>query len=196
MNLFEDSDETYNRYHNNYTTEQDPLRTEDNDEDHDDPEEATNLFETNEATHQATTRTTTRPTKTNLKQAQHALRDHVIYGDSIQEKAPNTCRIYFQNVYGVSPAEDWIDMQDYFVQMQKRQVDVFGFAETNVAWNPKLTNQVYQHGRGLFEHFKQVNSSSDDPTTGFRQPGGTFMATTGKFVGRVSQTDTDTYGLG
>eukprot|EP00978_Attheya_sp_CCMP212_P046629 scaffold402491_cov27-Attheya_sp.AAC.1 len=80
--------------------------------------------------------------------------------------------------------------------MQKRQVDVFGFAETNIAWNPKLTNQVYQHGRGRFEHFKQVNSSSNDPATGFRQPGGTFMATTGKFVGRVSQTDTDTYGLG
>eukprot|EP00978_Attheya_sp_CCMP212_P008857 scaffold20822_cov52-Attheya_sp.AAC.3 len=80
--------------------------------------------------------------------------------------------------------------------MQKRQVDIFGFAETNVNWTPKLSNQAYQHGRGRFEHFKPVSSSSDDPTTGFRQPGRTFMATTGKFVGRVSEADTDKYGLG
>eukprot|EP00978_Attheya_sp_CCMP212_P043824 scaffold292961_cov59-Attheya_sp.AAC.3 len=43
---------------------------------------------------------------------------------------------------------------------------------------------------------RTVNSSSDDPATRFRQPGETFMATTEKFVGRVSQTDTYTYGLG
>eukprot|EP00978_Attheya_sp_CCMP212_P041152 scaffold232309_cov46-Attheya_sp.AAC.1 len=87
-------------------------------------------------------------------------------------------------------------MNDYYLEKQKRKVDIFGFAETNVAWTSKLANQLYQHGRGRFEHFKQVTSSSDDPATGFRQPGGTYMATTGKFVGRVSQTDTDTYGLG
>eukprot|EP00978_Attheya_sp_CCMP212_P042777 scaffold266774_cov29-Attheya_sp.AAC.1 len=128
-------------------TPQDPLSNEENDEDQDDPEEATNLFETNQAPPRKTTN--------NIKQAQHARRDHEIFGDSIKDKAPNTCRIYFQNVYGVSPADDWSDLQDYFLQMKKRQVDVFGFAETNVAWNPKLTNQVYQHGRGRFEHFKQ-----------------------------------------
>jgi hypothetical protein len=95
----------------------------------------------------------------------------------------------------VSPADDWSNLTDNFVQMKKKQVDIFGFVETKVAWTPTAQNERRRHGKGIFEHFNQVTASSDDPTVGYRQPGGTLMATTGKFVGRVARSETDTYGL-
>jgi hypothetical protein len=104
-------------------------------------------------------------------------------------------RIYFQNVYGVSPKDNWSDMNDYYLEMKKRQVDIFGFAETNVAWTRKNISQVKRHGKGRFEHFQPVFASSDDPSKGSRKPGETFMATTGRFVGRISETETDIHGL-
>jgi hypothetical protein len=100
------------------------------------------------------------------KHAKDAERDHIHFGDQMAKKDPGSCRIYFQNVNGLSTAHDWSDIQDNFHELQKREVDIFGFAETNVAWNPTLRNQVHQHGRGRFDQFKLVTASSDDPTTG------------------------------
>ena len=94
-------------------------------------------------------------------------RDHEHFGDDIAHKEPNTCRIYFQNVAGVSPADDWSNLTDNFVQMKKKQVDIFGFAETNVSWTPRAQNESQRHGQGIFEHFNQVTASNDDPTVGY-----------------------------
>ena len=115
----------------------------------------------------------------NQKRNPAADHDHEVFGDDITQKAPNTCRIYFQNVAGVSPADDWSNLTDNFLQMKKKEVDIFGFAETNVAWTPKAQNESRRHGRGIFEHYTQVTASSDEPTVGYRQPGGTLMATRG-----------------
>eukprot|EP00978_Attheya_sp_CCMP212_P003376 scaffold6986_cov35-Attheya_sp.AAC.1 len=80
--------------------------------------------------------------------------------------------------------------------MENKEVDIYGFAETNVAWNPERVNQVRQHGRGRFTQFKLVTSSSDDPSIGYKQPGGTCMGVTGAYVGRVSESGEDPHGLG
>jgi hypothetical protein len=98
------------------------------------------------------------------------VRDNKHYGDDITHKDPNTLRIYFQNVAGVSPADDWSNHIDNFVQMKKKQIDIFGFAKTNVSWTPTAQNESRRHGKGIFKYYKQVTASSDDPTVGYRQP--------------------------
>jgi hypothetical protein len=99
-------------------------------------------------------------------------------------------------VCGLSPIDDWCNVKDAFHEMKQKDVDIFGFAETNLAWTPERENQVKNHGRGIFEQFKIATSSSDDPNTGHKQPGGTCVGVTIAYVGRVSTPGEDRNGLG
>jgi hypothetical protein len=118
------------------------------------------------------------------------------WGEPMQQKAKNTCRIYFQNVCGISPIDDWSNYSDNLLEMEKKEVDIFGFAETNIAWTPQRINQATQHTRGRFGQCKIQTSPSDEPSVGSKQAEGTLMGVTGALVGRIKETGQDTHGLG
>eukprot|EP00957_Ditylum_brightwellii_P033485 2537441-Ditylum_brightwellii.AAC.1 len=50
-------------------------------------------------------------------------------------KDKNTLRLYFQNVNGISTVED---MNSYMDEMNEREVDIWGWAETNANWTKNL----------------------------------------------------------
>eukprot|EP00957_Ditylum_brightwellii_P034794 2637133-Ditylum_brightwellii.AAC.1 len=79
--------------------------------------------------------------------------------------------------------------------MKDREVDIWGWMETNVNWTPNLTNNTAYKGQELFNNFKLITSSSND-LTGFYQQGGACMGITNKMTGRIRAADKDTSGLG
>eukprot|EP00957_Ditylum_brightwellii_P010334 781307-Ditylum_brightwellii.AAC.1 len=58
-----------------------------------------------------------------------------------------------------------------------------------------MTTQAKYYGNKIFKFFTLVGSSSDDPA-GFYQQDKTCTAITGKMVGQIVQSDTDSKGLG
>eukprot|EP00957_Ditylum_brightwellii_P093734 7137001-Ditylum_brightwellii.AAC.1 len=79
--------------------------------------------------------------------------------------------------------------------MDKKEVVIWEWAETNVNWTPNLTAWTKYYGNKIFKNVTLVGSSSDDPA-GFYQQGGTCTAITGKMVGQIIQSCTDSKGLG
>eukprot|EP00957_Ditylum_brightwellii_P170075 12946185-Ditylum_brightwellii.AAC.1 len=79
--------------------------------------------------------------------------------------------------------------------MGKKEIDIWGWAKTNVNWIPNMTARAKYYGNKIFINFMLVGSSSDDPA-GLYQQGGTCTATTGKMAGRIINSDTDSSGLG
>eukprot|EP00957_Ditylum_brightwellii_P104078 7929342-Ditylum_brightwellii.AAC.1 len=86
-------------------------------------------------------------------------------------------------------------MQGYMEEMKEREVDIWGWSETNVTWMPNLVSNTNFKGRKLFNKFKLITSSSNNPA-GFYQQGGTCMGITNKMTGRIIKADADTSGLG
>eukprot|EP00957_Ditylum_brightwellii_P041057 3109585-Ditylum_brightwellii.AAC.1 len=101
-------------------------------------------------------------------------------------------RVYFQNVNGIAVEED---MQEYMEEMKDREGDIWGWTETNANWTPNLINNATYEGQTLFNNFKIITSSSNNPA-GFYQQRGTCMGMTNKMMGRIITTDKDTSGLG
>ena len=89
---------------------------------------------------------------------------------------------------------------DKYTLMEDMQVDIYGFAETNVAWNPmimsKMHSQLRINARGGNSQVKMVASSCEDPTLGIYQPGGVCMVALNKIVGRMEKYGKDPSGLG
>ena len=56
------------------------------------------------------------------------------YGDSIHHKQANACRIFFQNVKGLTYSASGDDYEYYLHNLKMLQVDVTGMAETNTPW--------------------------------------------------------------
>ena len=61
------------------------------------------------------------------------------WGDNIERKSFHSIRLYFQNVHGLKPSANWYKWCDALSALHKHRVDIIGFAETNVNWNPILT---------------------------------------------------------
>eukprot|EP00957_Ditylum_brightwellii_P008143 617414-Ditylum_brightwellii.AAC.1 len=79
--------------------------------------------------------------------------------------------------------------------MEEKEVDIWGWAETNVNWTPNLTACAKYYGNKIFKLFTLVGSSSNDPA-GFYQQGGTCTAITGEMVGQIIRSGTGFGGLG
>eukprot|EP00957_Ditylum_brightwellii_P067073 5091085-Ditylum_brightwellii.AAC.1 len=80
--------------------------------------------------------------------------------------------------------------------MREYNISIFGFAETNLAWNPSLVSTTKYYDRKVFKQFQLVCCSSDDPASSFHQPGGVCMGVTRKTTGRILETTRDPLGLG
>ena len=65
-----------------------------------------------------------------------------IWGDKLDKKDERTLRIYFQNVNGFqtnSLFENWIET---YTVLNEKGVDLYGCAETNIAWNPMILSKL------------------------------------------------------
>eukprot|EP00957_Ditylum_brightwellii_P124873 9519189-Ditylum_brightwellii.AAC.2 len=79
--------------------------------------------------------------------------------------------------------------------MGEKEINIWGWAETNVNWTPNMTARAKYYGNKIFTNFTLVRSSSNNPA-GLYQQGGTCTAITGKMVGRIIKSDTDSSRLG
>ncbi len=89
--------------------------------------------------------------------------------------------------------------------INQANIDVFGFAETNVDWlQPKVLGQFQKSirtyttddGSQPWRHNRTVVSTSSVPFAGTRKPGGTAMGALGKWSTCTDETGVDPRGLG
>ena len=120
------------------------------------------------------------------------------WGYDITTKSANSIRLYFQNIRGLSTKYIWSEWNSIQDHLHHHQVDIFGFAETNIPWTPTTKHLAHQQMKLQCPNNKATLSatSSDEPTLGWKQPGGVCMGALGSIVGGVETTTTDTTGLG
>ncbi|KAI2505051.1 hypothetical protein MHU86_9407 [Fragilaria crotonensis] len=82
------------------------------------------------------------------------------FGDAIVYKAPNTTRVMFQNVKGLTSTQEGSDYRYFLSSMLSYSVDIFGMAETNSGWqHPHLRNAFKQCVQRQFQYGKTVFGS-------------------------------------
>eukprot|EP00957_Ditylum_brightwellii_P147404 11224530-Ditylum_brightwellii.AAC.1 len=79
--------------------------------------------------------------------------------------------------------------------MAEKEIDIWGWTKTNVNWTPNMTARAIYYGNKVFTNFTILRSSSDNPA-GLYQQGVMCTAITGKMVGRIIKSDTNSSGLG
>eukprot|EP00957_Ditylum_brightwellii_P051396 3897534-Ditylum_brightwellii.AAC.1 len=67
--------------------------------------------------------------------------------------------------------------------LKEYNIDIFGFAETNLTWSKSLEHTAKYHGQKVFQHFSLITCSSNNPTSASHQPGGVSMGVTGAMTG-------------
>ena len=65
-------------------------------------------------------------------------------GDSIGRKAKTDIRIYTQNINGIKTDDMSNDLHNKIQVMTDRQVDIFGWSETNLEWQDYTTHKTTQ----------------------------------------------------
>lgn len=64
-----------------------------------------------------------------------------------------TIRVYFQNVNGLRLQDAGLDITETFLQLKNIQVDIFGFAETQLhCRNPVVQRQIQDCKRRVWDH--------------------------------------------
>ena len=120
------------------------------------------------------------------------------WGDTIDNKSADSIRLYFQNIRGLSTKHIWSEWNNLLDCLQSHQVDIFGFAETNIPWTPTTKHIAQQqmkiHGRNSKALLSAT--SCDKPTLGWKQPGGVCIGALGPIVGGIEKHTSDETGLG
>ena len=75
-----------------------------------------------------------RPGRKSVRQNALDLEPTRSFGDPIIQKAPDSVRIFFQNVKGLSSSACNEDYRYYLNCLQSLQVDIAGLAKTNTCW--------------------------------------------------------------
>eukprot|EP00957_Ditylum_brightwellii_P132374 10094312-Ditylum_brightwellii.AAC.1 len=80
--------------------------------------------------------------------------------------------------------------------MQEIEADLWGWIETNQPWTEDQKHKTGSQGRQIFNQFKVEAVSSNDPTIGWKQPGGACIGINGNNIGALVQSGKDDTGLG
>eukprot|EP00957_Ditylum_brightwellii_P080146 6095868-Ditylum_brightwellii.AAC.1 len=75
--------------------------------------------------------------------------------------------------------------------MKKHNIDIFGLAETNLAWSPNHESTAKYYGQKLFKQLCIVTCASDDPLASTYQPGGVCMGVAGATIGCILEMTKD-----
>eukprot|EP00957_Ditylum_brightwellii_P062359 4731742-Ditylum_brightwellii.AAC.1 len=90
-------------------------------------------------------------------------------------KEEDTLRLCFHNVNGGLKSEGWGKYEYALQRLKKKEVDIIGFAETNLTWT---SHDKYSARMKLRKEYKGkrklVTSASDEPSATDYQPGGTL----------------------
>ena len=100
-------------------------------------------------------------------------------------------------IHTIELREQWLDILHV---MESLDVDLYGLAETNINWNPSVTNFLYQQlwynvTKGK-RQIKMVSAACDDPASTLYQPGGVSQISLGTLSGRIGHTGIDPHDLG
>ena len=125
------------------------------------------------------------------------------YGDAVIQKAPNTTRVFFQNVKGLTHTTSHEDYRYYMSCLQGLSTDIAGFSETNACWShAHLRADFHSAVRRSYKQSKVVFGSPTkdiDPCTSSEsfQAGGNLTLITGRMTSRsTGQNIEDSTGLG
>jgi hypothetical protein len=81
--------------------------------------------------------------------------------------------------------------------MLSHDVDIWGLSETSVDWKQAfIRNRCNQLVKDFYPHSRLIGSTSDGPSQGTVQYGGTCTVVTGKWTGRIESSGSDLHGLG
>ena len=126
---------------------------------------------------------------------QRQLNNEQHYGDEIRPKPTDTLRIYSQNVQGIPTTHTKEHFHAMLTTMTDREVDVFGWAETNLEWNDyKLNAELFPIFKKHFPQGKWLPSTSKIPFTTNYKPGGNLMGIHKNANARTHQTHRDPMG--
>jgi hypothetical protein len=119
------------------------------------------------------------------------------WGDSIDEKPKDATRIFFQNTNGISAANGFVAASEVGFTSNANEVDIHCLAETNLDWEYKDTRHACnEHLRPFWPISKLVTASSTITYDSQYQPGGVATMVGGNLVGRLSNHEADSHGLG
>eukprot|EP00957_Ditylum_brightwellii_P081113 6169413-Ditylum_brightwellii.AAC.1 len=82
------------------------------------------------------------------------------HGHTMKDKGDNTLHIYFQNINGIAIEED---IKGYMEYINEKEVDIWGWDETNINWTQHPLAQAKYYGNKIFTDFTLVGSFNDDP---------------------------------
>ena len=128
----------------------------------------------------------------------HQMKGNHHQGELLEStKEENCLRLYFQNINGGIKECDWGKLRLAMEKLIEMNVDIFGFAETNLAWSPEDRNRARRILTDISAaQSKCEMSASDEPSVSSSQPGGTMIGVMGRHVGRVLEAESDESGLG
>ena len=125
------------------------------------------------------------------------------YGDTVIQKAPNTTRIFFQNVKGLTHTTSQEDYRYYISCIKGLSTDIAGLSETNACWSHShlrsdfraATRRFYKQSKAVFgSPTRSIDPCSPSETF---QAGGNLTLITGCMASRATgQGIEDETGLG
>ena len=125
------------------------------------------------------------------------------YGDAVIQKVPDTTRIFFQNVKGLTHTTSQEDYRYYMSCLQGLSTDIAGFSETNACWSHPHLRADFQSA--VRRSYKQSTVAFGSPTKDIDpcnssesfQAGGNLTLITGRMTARsTGQNIVDSTGLG
>ena len=117
------------------------------------------------------------------------------YGDKLEPKAENTIRIYSQNINGISAESMQANLTKNLDAMLDRQVDIMGWAETNLEWNDYSTHLLAQRVfRKQYPGGKWLTTTSKIPSKTNLKPGGNALGLNHDATSRTTSTGRDSMG--
>ena len=128
----------------------------------------------------------------------HQMKENNHQGELLEStKEENCLRLYFQNINGGIKECDWGKLRLAMEKLIEMNVDIFDFAETNLAWSPEDRNRARRILTDISaSQSKCEMSASNEPSVSSSQPGGTMIGVMGNHVGRVLEAESDESGLG
>jgi hypothetical protein len=114
----------------------------------------------------------------------------------MQLKQTSSFRIFYQNVNGIYKGNSWTDWKAMANQAQLRQIDVIGFTETNIKWNPKIQQAASSLAQRYTKNCQMATSTHNGLSFGNYQPGGTSTSICGNAIGHIVTKINDTSSMG
>ena len=117
------------------------------------------------------------------------------YGDKMEPKEDNIIRIYSQNINGISVDTIQENLTKNLDVMLDRQVDIMGWAETNVEWNDYPAHLLSQRVfRKQYPGGKWLTTTSAIPSDTNLKPGGNALGLNHDTNSRTTATGKDPLG--